>query len=114
MPATPFPSLLATCGGAGTRAARVEAAAAVKLVVADNDSDALDLLVTDLTLEGHDVAGTASGGERALELVRELAPEALVVDFRMPPGPNGVDTAARARAEQPSLRIILYTNYVNT
>ena len=86
----------------------------MRLVVADNDSDALDLLVTDLTLEGHDVVGIASGGVKALELCRELRPEALVVDFRMPPGPNGVETATEARREQPDLRIILFTNYVNT
>lgn len=85
----------------------------MRLVVADNDSEALDLLVTDLKLEGHDIVGTAFGGERALELCRELSPDALVVDFRMPPGPNGVETTARVHAELPDLRVILYTNYVN-
>jgi len=84
----------------------------VRLVVADNDSEALDLLVTDLRLEGHDIVGTAFGGERALELCRELKPDALVVDFRMPPGPNGVQTAESVHDEQPDVRIVLYTNYV--
>ena len=85
----------------------------MRLVVADNDSDALDLLVTDLGLEGHDVVGTASGGEGALELCRRLHPDALVVDFRMPPGINGVETSGQLHQEQPDLRVILYTNYVN-
>ncbi|MBV8162203.1 MAG: response regulator transcription factor [Acidimicrobiia bacterium] len=86
----------------------------VRLVVADNDSDAVDLLVTDLRLEGHDVAGTAPSGDEALELCHRLEPEVLVVDFRMPPGMNGVETARRVRAERPEIRVILYTNYVNT
>jgi DNA-binding NtrC family response regulator len=85
----------------------------MRLVVADNDSEALDLLVIDLKLEGHDIVGTAFGGERALELCRELRPDALVVDFRMPPGPNGVQTAQGVRDELPEVRVVLYTNYVN-
>ena len=85
----------------------------MRLVIADNDSEALDLLVTDLGLEGHDIVGTAFGGDRAFELCRELHPDALVVDFRMPPGPNGVQTAARMHEELPDIRVIVYTNYVN-
>ena len=85
----------------------------MRLIVADNDSDALDLLVTDLNLEGHEVVGTASGGADAVELCRKLRPEALVVDFRMPPGINGVETADQVRTEHPDLRVILYTNYMN-
>ena len=85
----------------------------MRLVIADNDSEALDLLVIDLKLEGHDVVGTAYGGERALELCRELKPDALVVDFRMPPGPNGVQVATAMRAEMPDIRVVLYTNYMN-
>jgi DNA-binding NarL/FixJ family response regulator len=85
----------------------------VRLVIADNDSEALDLLVTDFKLEGHDIVGTADGGDRALELCLELKPDALVVDFRMPPGPNGVQIAASVRAELPEIRVVVYTNYVN-
>jgi DNA-binding NtrC family response regulator len=83
------------------------------LVVADNDPEALDLLVTDFKLEGHDIVGTAYGGDRALELCRDLKPDALVVDFRMPPGMNGVQTAQSVHDELPEIRVILYTNYVN-
>ena len=85
----------------------------MRLVIADNDPEALDLLVTDLKLEGHDVVGTAFGGERAIELCRELHPDALVVDFRMPPGPNGVQTTATVHEELPDIRVVLYTNYMN-
>jgi len=84
------------------------------LVLADNDPEALALLVTDLSLEGHEIVGEAFGGEQALELCRAHHPDAVVLDFRMPPGPNGVETAALAREEWPDLRIVVYTNYVNT
>ena len=85
----------------------------MRLVVADNDPEALDLLVTDFKLEGHDIVGTSYGGDGALELCRELKPDALVVDFRMPPGMNGVQTAQCVHDELPEIRVILYTNYVN-
>jgi DNA-binding NarL/FixJ family response regulator len=85
----------------------------VRLVVADNDSEALDLLLIDLKLEGHEIVGAAYGGDRALELCRELKPDALVVDFRMPPGPNGVQTAASVHTESPEIRVVIYTNYIN-
>ena len=85
----------------------------MRLVVVDNDSEALDLLVMDLKLEGHDIVGTAFGGDGALELCRELNPDALVVDYRMPPGPNGVQTATNVHAELPDLRVVIYTNYIN-
>ena len=85
----------------------------MRLVVADNDTEALDLLVTDFKLEGHDIVGTAYGGDRALELCHEHKPDALVVDFRMPPGMNGVQTATRMHEELPDIRVIIYTNYMN-
>jgi CheY-like chemotaxis protein len=80
------------------------------VVVADNDQDAIDLLVMDLTLEGHTVVGTALAGEGAVELCHELAPDFLVVDYRMPPGMNGLEVARTLRSA-PGLRVVVYSNY---
>ena len=82
-----------------------------RIVVVDNDPDALELVVLDLSLEGIDVVGTAQDGETALRLVAELAPDVLVVDHRMPPGPNGIDVAAAVRASHPDTAVVLYSNY---
>jgi CheY-like chemotaxis protein len=87
--------------------------AALRLVVADNDPEVLSLLVTDLTLEGHQVLATAATGDEAVALCHDLHPEAVVLDFRMPPGINGVEAARRLRDECPGVRVVLYTNYVN-
>lgn len=81
-----------------------------RVVVVDNDQDALDLLVMDLTLEGHDVVGTAYTGADAITLCESLQPDVLVVDYRMPPGLNGLDVA-RAVRELPGLRVVVYSNY---
>lgn len=83
---------------------------AQRVVVADNDEDALELLRLDLDLEGHDVVGAARDGASAVALCRALEPDVLVVDLRMPPGVDGLGVAEQLR-NQPGLRIVLYTNY---
>lgn len=84
---------------------------AVRIVVADNDPDALELVVLDLSLEGFDIVGTALGGADVLRLVDDLRPDVLVIDHRMPPGPNGIDVAAQVRGAHPAIAVILYSNY---
>jgi CheY-like chemotaxis protein len=85
--------------------------ARLRLVVADNDDDALELVALDLRLEGHDIVGAATGGDDAIALCRSEHPDVLVVDYRMPPGPDGVAVARAVRAEQPSIAVIVYSNY---
>lgn len=81
------------------------------MVIADNDPEALDLAVTDLDLEGHEVVGTAREGTAALELCERLTPDVLVVDHRMPPGPWGVEVAEQVRRAHPDIRVVIYSNY---
>ena len=83
----------------------------LRVVVVDNDDAALELVVTDLRLEGHDVVGTALDGSSALELCRTLHPDVVVLDHRMPPGPHGLEVAQRLAAEVPDVRVIVFTNY---
>lgn len=83
----------------------------LRLVIADNDPEALDLAVVDLDLEGHDIVGTAREGTTALELCERLTPDVLVVDHRMPPGPWGVEVAEQVRRDHPDIRVVIYSNY---
>ncbi|MDQ1375500.1 MAG: Response regulator receiver domain [Actinomycetota bacterium] len=71
----------------------------------------MDLLVADLRAEGHDVLATAPGGDAALELCVVHRPDVLVIDYRMPPGPNGLDIAEQMRGIAPDVAVVLYTNY---
>lgn len=82
-----------------------------RVVVADNDPDALELVVLDLSLEGHDVVGTALDGSTVLELVDRLRPDVLVVDHRMPPGPWGIEVAGQVRRAHPAVEVVVYSNY---
>ena len=81
-----------------------------RILVADNDSDALDLAMLDLRLEGHTVAG-APDGASALALVEQFLPDVVVLDYRMPPGRSGLEVAAILRRVRPALRVVIYSNY---
>ena len=87
-------------------------ASMVKVLVVDNDQEALDLAMLDLRLEGHYVVG-APDGEAALALVEKTAPDVVVLDYRMPPGPDGLTVGRRLRARYAGLRIVLHTNYLD-
>lgn len=82
-------------------------------MVCDNDDVALDLVVTDLRLEGHDIVATAVTGEDAVERCAETEPDVLVVDLRMPPGIDGVEAARRVLAARPGTRVVLHTNHLD-
>lgn len=84
---------------------------ALRLVLADNDPGALELVVTDLGFEGHDIVGVATDGTTALELCLDLRPDVAVLDHRMPPGPHGLEVAERLAGSAPEVRVIVFTNY---
>ena len=82
------------------------------VVVADNDPDALELAVTDLRLEGHDVHA-ARDALQAEAMVVELAPDVAVLDHRMPPGESGLSLAERLVVGHPDVHVVMYSNYQN-
>lgn len=83
-----------------------------RILVADNDPSALALAMLDLRLEGHTVVG-ATDGESALTLTTRMAPDVIVLDYRMPPGPTGLMVGKQLRTQYPELRVVLYTNYAD-
>ncbi len=82
----------------------------MRVVVADNDADALDLALTDLRLEGHEVFGARNAAGAEL-LIAEVSPAAVVLDYRMPPGDDGLTLAERLVKDRPGLRVVIYSNY---
>ncbi|HEV3225295.1 MAG TPA: response regulator transcription factor [Acidimicrobiales bacterium] len=86
-------------------------ALAKRVVIADNDAAWVELVRTDLSLEGHDVVATCNSGEDALAACRLHEPNVLVVDERMPPGMNGIEVARQLRETHPGITVIVFTNY---
>jgi DNA-binding NarL/FixJ family response regulator len=78
-----------------------------RVLAADDDASFLALL--------HDVVGAtrllevvgdAACGERAVELSRELEPQMVLIDVRMP-GMGGIEAAKRIKASDPSTLVVL-------
>jgi DNA-binding NarL/FixJ family response regulator len=65
-------------------------------------------LVNLLTEQGVDVVGEAANGENALRLVRDLAPDVVVMDLNMP-GISGVDATREISAVAPRTRVVVLT-----
>ncbi|ANY07537.1 response regulator [Pseudonocardia sp. HH130630-07] len=86
---------------------------ALRVVLADDQRIVRDGLATVLgLLEGIDVVGTAAGGDSAVGLVAELAPDVLLTDLRMPAG-DGVEATRRVRTDHPGTAVVVLTTYVD-
>lgn len=86
-------------------------AAPRRVLVADNDPDALDLVVSDLTLSGHEIVAACLDGSEVVGIVAGGGVDVVVLDHRMPPGPPGMDVAEELARSHPGLPIIVYSNY---
>jgi DNA-binding response OmpR family regulator len=86
----------------------------VRLVIADNDRDYLDLLRLELTLESHEVLAAVPDGASAVAACAAHQPDLLVVDFRMPPGLDGLETIEQVRKVAPATICVLHSNYRST
>jgi DNA-binding NarL/FixJ family response regulator len=89
--------------------ADVVVAAAVRVLLADDDNFFIDSLRPLIERQPElTVVGTAENGLDAIELADLLAPDAVVIDLHMPLV-DGVTAVARLRKDHPSLCLIAVT-----
>ncbi|HWE96749.1 MAG TPA: response regulator [Tepidisphaeraceae bacterium] len=79
------------------------------LLVVDDDAAFRTRLVKALAARGLSARG-AGDADEALHLVRESAPQAAIVDMRMP-GTTGLDLVPQLLALSPAMRIVVLTGY---
>jgi DNA-binding NarL/FixJ family response regulator len=68
----------------------------------------LDILFGDL--DDLELVGTVSSGEDAIEAVKRLNPQIVLIDVRLP-GIDGVSVVKRIHAEAPSVQVVMFSAY---
>lgn len=86
-----------------------------RVIVADDNSLVREGLVHLATRSGFNVVGQACDGSQLIDLVRELVPDLVVVDTRMPPTwkTEGLQAAQKIREQFPSVGILVLSASVD-
>jgi len=88
----------------------------VRVVIADDAVLIRSGVAALLAAAGQDVVGEAADPETLLRLVRDLRPDAAVVDIRMPPThtDEGIRAAAGIRRDHPGTAVLVLSQYVDS
>ena len=84
----------------------------IRVVIADDHGVVRTGLRGLLTDAGLEVVGEASNGRDAVEIVKELRPDVLLLDIRMP-DMDGLQALAAIKAAHPQTSVIMLTTYAN-
>ena len=88
--------------------------AGISILVVEDDPDLRDMLGELLRSQGHCVT-TAVDGPQALVCVARSMPDLMLADYNLPNGPNGLELAARVRAEAGrALPVIILTGDISS
>jgi DNA-binding NarL/FixJ family response regulator len=86
---------------------------AITVVIADDQRVVREGLTMVLGLmPGVEIVGAASDGEEALALARELKPDVILMDLRMPRC-DGVEATRRITEGQPDTKVVVLTTYAD-
>ena len=87
---------------------------AIRVLIVDDSVFIREALSPALTSDSEiEIAGTASSGERALALLRELRPSLVTLDLALP-GMSGLATLEQIRKVSPDLPVILLSTFSET
>jgi signal transduction histidine kinase len=81
---------------------------ALRVMVVDDNDGFRESLIELLAAGGHEVAGEATNGREALEMLDGLDPDVVLMDIRMPVM-DGIEATRLMKAERPSLGVVALT-----
>jgi DNA-binding NarL/FixJ family response regulator len=88
----------------------------MRVVIAEDSAVFRDGLVRLLEDRGHEIVAAVGDADALLAAVAEHAPDAAVVDVRMPPTftDDGLRAAITLRRDQPGVGILVFSQYIET
>ena len=84
----------------------------VRVLVVDDTDHVRRMLAEMLELDGFDVVGHSASGIDAVNLAKELNPDVVVMDYKMP-GMDGLVASKAIKENRPDQAIVLYTAYLD-
>lgn len=81
-----------------------------KIFVVEDDEMIVDILQTYIEAMGYQFAGTADSGEAALEQIKLIQPDVVLMDILLNGAMDGIEVAARLQAES-TIPVIYLTSY---
>jgi len=83
----------------------------MRLFIAD-DSEILRSRLVEMLSEFKDIeiVGQAEYAQEAVESIRELIPDVVILDLRLPDG-NGINVLKKIKKGNSSIKVIIFTNY---
>ena len=85
----------------------------MKVFIADDSTLLLQRLISVITsIDGVKFVGEAENAPGAIETIRELEPDTIVLDIRLPrAGGSGPDVLQSIEGTNPEIRVIMFTNF---
>lgn len=83
----------------------------MKVFIVDDSAVVCERLIGMLTeLAEIEIAGQAQNAQDAIQSIRKLKPDVVILDIRMPGG-NGIEVLKEIKKDKPAPLIIILTNY---
>ena len=83
-----------------------------KVILVDDEIEAIQAMEHKMDWDGlgFEVSGSATNGEKAMELVENIQPDVLITDIKMP-YMNGLELAQKLNNDYPNIHIIIFTGF---
>lgn len=83
----------------------------VRVLVVDDTDHVRNMIADILNLHGFEIVGRASNADEATEMSVGVAPDVVVMDYKMPEA-DGLEATRRIRDKLPEQQIIMYSAFL--